>query len=516
MQPEPGPPELTEISQAEPATPPAAQTTLEFELDAADIPRLLRAPALATLRAGSTRTTAIHAVWHDTADNALASAGLALCQAGAAAARPGSWSLERLTPDSALEWLPATPAHVLAQAAAPDQLGQDLPGPLAHAAAFAGRQSSLPLAFPGGPGRLTILSGTLRGVALDQPASRMRLAGPTADIVALVPRLAEAVRLVPPHASLAAAALALARGRATPPRQTGAPKLPRGLDADAALACITGHLADVTLHWAVLVPAATTPEPVHQARVAVRRLRSALTVFRRAAAEHAGSTAWLDTLASTLRDLASRLGAARDWDVFLTETGASVLDAFPQDRRVAQLLAAATRRRAAAYADLATYFASRDWTRLSITLALLPTARPWNDAGLLSQPVQITATQALDRRLKHTLEPGSDLSGLTPPQLHDIRKQAKRLRYATEFFAPLFSDKAVRKYLPRLQDLQEVLGAVNDTDVAAGLMAQLAGGSDRAFAAGVVAGFGAARAARAAKRVQRSWERFIRADPFWD
>ena len=516
MPPEPARLPTLAISPAAPVPPPAFETTLEFELTEADLPRLLRAPVLTSLRAGPARNTQIHLIWHDTADDALAHRGLALSHTGSAPARAGAWRLERLTPASPLDWPPASLAPLLGQAATPDQLGETLPGPLAPVAAFAGRQRILPLILPDGPARLTVLSGTLRGVAHDQLACRLRLAGPTADIVALAHRLAETIRLTPPRASLAAAALALARGRAAPPRQTGAPKLPRGLDIDTALSGITAHLADVTLHWAALVPTAVTPEPVHQMRVAVRRLRSALTVFRRAAADEADACPWLDSLAATLRDLAARLGTARDWDVFLAETGASVHVAFPQDRRIAQLLAAAARRRTAAYAELATYFAGPDWARLALTLALLPTARPWNALTPLTQPVQPYAAHALDRRLKHVLQPGGDLAGLTPPQLHDIRKHAKRLRYATEFFAPLFPEKSVRKYLPRLEELQEVLGAVNDTDVAANLMAQLAGGADRAFAAGVVAGFGAARATRAAKRVQRSWERFTRADPFWD
>ena len=521
MQPDPALLEPADISLPEPVRAPEPETVLEFGVEETDLPRLLRFPALAAVRAGPARNTALHLIWHDTADDALALQGLALCHTGATASRPGTWVLERLNPMDALEWPPATPAPVLAQAASrdelgPDQLGHPLPGALAPAAALSGRQRIFALALPGGPGRLAILAGNLRGVALDQPVCRIQLAGPAADVVALARSLSEAVRLVPPRASLAAAALALARGRAAVPRQTGAPRLPRDLDADAALACITAHLADVILHWTAQIPAATTPEPVHQARVAVRRLRSALTAFRRAAADESGDCAWLDTLAGTLRHLAARLGTARDWDVFLTETGAAVRDAFPQDRRIAQLLAAAARRRTAAYADLTAYFASQDWTRLAITLALLPADRPWNATTRLTQPVQSYAAQALDRRLKHTLAPGTDLSAHSPSQLHDIRKHAKRLRYATEFFAPLFPEKAVRKYLPRLEELQEVLGAVNDTDVAAGLMAQLAGGTDRAFAAGVVAGFGAARAARAAKRVQRSWLRFTRADPFWD
>ncbi len=495
---------------------PATEITLEFELGSTLLDRLLRAPAVAARRDGSASTAACNLIWHDTADGALAQAGLALCQGGKA----GVWRLERLHPAAdATGWLPAHLAPVLEEAAAQDGLRTPLPGKLAPAAAFAGRLRQQRLHLPNGPGRLSVLCGTLRGVAEDQPSCRVMLSGAPADAAGLAATLAETLDLTVPRRSLAAQAMALARSRPSRPRHTGAPVLPPGVSATGALACITAHLSDVILHWADLVPQAATPEPVHQMRVAVRRLRSALTAFRHAARDDTGACPWLDELAAVLRTLAARLGVARDWDVFLSETGAEVVAAFPQDRRISQLIAAAGRKRLAAYADLAQYLGSQEWTHLSMRLALLPTLRPWDEAGdrhMLDGPAADYAVRALDRRLKHVLAPGNDLTGLAPSHLHDIRKQAKRLRYATEFFAPLFAEKHVRKYLPRLEALQAVLGAVNDTEVAAGLTAQLAGGADRAFAAGVVQGFGAARAGRAAGKVQRAWCRFTRASPFWD
>ncbi len=468
-------------------------------------------------RAGAIRTTAHHLVWHDTADGALAAHGVAICQAQSKSAL---WRLERLYPDSApgtaLQWLPASVPPVLAEAVAPELLGQDLPGPLAPASAFRGRLRTIPLDFGGIPGELSILTGELRGVAQDRPACRIRLAGPAASVAQVAHALAETLAVCPPRASLAAEALALARGQDVPPRHLGGPSLAPGISTGEAFTGVAAHLADVILHWGRLVPHATSPEPVHQMRVGVRRLRSGLAVFRRAAENEAGEPVALDRLAGALRDLARRLGVARDWDVFITETGAEVQTAFPAERRLDGLMAAAGRKRAAAYASLETYLASQDWTRLAMTLALLPTELTCLNSTTASEPARDYTARALGRRLKHVLRPGRDISHLPAPDLHNIRKQAKQLRYATEFFAPLFADKAVRKYLPKLAELQEALGAVNDLDVAASLTRQLEGGADRAFAAGVVQGFGAARAARASARVQRVWEKFYRATPFWD
>jgi CHAD domain-containing protein len=336
--------------------------------------------------------------------------------------------------------------------------------------------------------------------------------------------LAAETGLTVPRAGLAADAVAVAHGTDTAPRRLGAPDVPAGASVGESLRLLTAHLADVILYWAPIAPVGDAPEPVHQMRVAVRRLRSALSVFRRAVPD---DPTWLDDLAERLQSLATLLGGARDWDVFLAETGASVAEALPGDRRIAGMLAAAARKRLAAYQQVREFLAAPEngqdsWRRLALTLALLPTRRPWSlhnspaQAACLARPASDYAAGALDRRLKQLLSAGPSLEGLPHEQLHDIRKQAKRVRYAIEFFASLFPEKAVRKYLARMQDLQEEFGTLNDTAVAAGLVATLGGGADRAFAAGAVQGFGAARMLRAERRVQRTWARFYRQTPFWD
>ena len=491
------------------------EVTLMFELDPQDAPRLLRLPLLQARRTGGVRTSAIGYIWHDTADAAMAGRGLAVRQA---TGKAGAWQTERLTPGTALDWLPATCPPVLAESDSLQALGDVSAQGLVPTAAFAGKCRSTGLHLDCGPGRMEVLEGTMRGVARDQPACRVLLTGPLADVASLAVELGASVRLRVPRQSLAAAALALARGRAAAPHCTGAPVLTPGLATSDALAGIVAHLTAVILHWSDLVPQATTPEPVHQMRVAVRRLRSALSVFRRAAAGGQGGADWLFDLAAGLPAAAARLGVARGRVVCSGGRGAETQAVFPADKRIALLLAAAGRKRAAGYADLGTYMAGQDWNTLSLKLALLPTTRPWDqtgDAATLAGPARIYATHALNRRLKHLLASGADLSALSVPELHEQRKRAKRLRYATEFFAPFFAGKAARKYMAKLAVLQEVLGAVNDTETAANLMAQLAGGAERAFAAGVVHGFGAARGRQAAGRVQQAWHRFTRASPFW-
>ncbi|MGJ8488688.1 CHAD domain-containing protein, partial [Glaesserella parasuis] len=88
---------------------------------------------------------------------------------------------------------------------------------------------------------------------------------------------------------------------------------------------------------------APTAEAVHTLRVALRRLRAGLSILRRAAADG------LDPPRDGLREAASLLGKARDWDVLLEGDGAALRGLFPEDGRVTRLLGAAERQRRLAY-----------------------------------------------------------------------------------------------------------------------------------------------------------------------
>jgi CHAD domain-containing protein len=494
-----------------PPAPTPARPVLEFDVSANDLARLLRSPALIARRVGRPRTSRLRTVWHDTANGALQRQGLAMAEEG------GQWRLERLTPNGKADWLPAAPSPVLARAGSPGDLGCRIDSPLVPVAAFTGTLRSFALSPAPGGARLDVVEGDLRGVAHDEPACRVVLAGPAADMSRLAEALAAQATLRVPRSGLAAGAIALARGTAPAPRHLGTPHVPPGLTVDEALVLITAHLADVILHWSATAPLGVEVEPVHQMRVAVRRLRSALSVFRRAAPGSA-----IGNLTGQIKALAGLLGEARDWDVFLAETGAAVQLAFPQDRRISGLIAAAARRRAIAYQKLGAYLGSAEWHRLALSLALLPTTRPWAsnaaeapDTDMLTAPAASYAAQALQRAYKHMLAAGDDLSALPAEALHDVRKRAKKFRYSIEFFTPLFPAKAVRQFVDRLVDLQTALGTLNDGAVAAALMARLAGGADRAFAAGVVQGYVAALQMPAAESAWKAWRKLSKHETFW-
>ena len=500
---------------------PSAADALELRLHPDDVERLMRLPDLARLRAGRARNAAVELVWHDTPDGALAAEGLSLCERKAG--RGTVWQMHRLRGSGAATWPPGTPPPLVAATDRLADLGQKLPSPLLPLAACTGVLRSLPLGAAAGGMTVTLLQGTLRAVAAEQPVCRVMLGGPAAEIEALALALTQHVRLMVPDAALAAEACRTA-GRTVAATAIGAPDVPANVSVADAFAVLAGHLTGVILHWA---PAAgtTAAEPVHQIRVAVRRLRSAMALFRRAIGDEVAASVKHD-----LKALQLVLGPARDWDVFTAGTGRAVAAALPDDQPLARLLAAAERRRQDAYADLRGFLDSAAFRRLAIRLACLAAFRPWDghpppEAGTeeaekrattLAAPLAEFAGRALSRRLDRVLAPGDDLSLLSAAELHALRIQGKHLRYAAEFFAPLHPARETRRFLRRIATLQDRLGHLNDNTVAASLMAELGATSGgRGYAVGVVRGFVAAGQRGARTQMERSWHKFRKTAPFW-
>jgi triphosphatase len=482
---------------------------LELGLDPDDAAKLTRLPLLAPLKSGRMRSRAVRIVWHDSPDRALAQQGLALAEQ-----RP-LWRLERLHP-GASRWPPGAPAPVLATGRAAAALGHTVPDLLVPLAAFEGRATALALATEQGSVGMTLLNGAVRAFTGEHRISRVRLEGAAEAVQPLAIALTGELRLAPPRASLAGEAFAVASGIATPPRREGAPELPAGLSTAEAFAHVVGHLCDVMVYFAPKAVEGTDgPEPVHQMRVAVRRLRSAIKVF-----DHAVSCPSVAAVDADLKALAEKLAPTRDWDVFVTETAAAVAAALPAEPRLERLLAAAERRRRTCHGELRSFLASVDFRRIGIELACL--AGGSNRPAVVDDPepielavsLQEFGTRVLGKRRKKLVQVDGDLAGLEPPALHRIRLRAKRLRYAAEIFAPLYPGKATHRFIRGLSRLQDRLGALNDAAVAATMLAELAG--NHAFATGLVLGFVGARNSDIRERIDQGWLKLRRLKPFWE
>ncbi len=413
-------------------------------------------------------------------------------------------------PPPGLPWLPGQATQP--QAPLPAGWRDATPLPLA---AFSGRRSLLHL--PGDPPlELALLRGQLRAVAAESATARLSLGGPPGAVLALARRLATDLPLLP-GPDLAEAGRALAQQDAPRPRRRGAPLLEANASVEAAVVGVIGHLLEVMLHQATLCLPGRGPEGVHQMRVALRRLRSALRNFRPAIG--CPAVAGFDR---ELAALARKLGPARDWDVFLAGLGASLASALPGDRRCAQLLKAAAARRAAGYQSLRAELDSAGFRHLVLDGLALAVLRPWRaeatPAALLEEPVAGFGARLLDKRWRRLCRQGEAAETLDAAALHDLRLGCKRLRYAAELFAPLWPGKPARRFLRRLAAAQEALGEANDLAVARGLVAGLLSGTPAAgpWAVGVAEGLVLGRAGGTRALALKSWEKLRDARPFWD
>jgi triphosphatase len=219
----------------------------------------------------------------------------------------------------------------------------------------------------------------------------------------------------------------------------------------------------------------TDPESVHQARVALRRLLSAFTVFGRAIPK----PAW-DDLKREVKWIGGVLGSARDWEVLATQTltlvPAEVLPPLPR----AALVAALERRirnargRARAALDASRYAALQLQLARFVECSIWRTVLTEEQLFGLAAPIVPFAAAELSRRHQHVTRVEGELTAVSDDERHAVRIAAKKLRYAAEFFGPLFSPKRGEIYVRSLRKLQDVLGVLNDLSVAADRLAQLA------------------------------------------
>jgi CHAD domain-containing protein len=274
-----------------------------------------------------------------------------------------------------------------------------------------------------------------------------------------------------------------------------------------------GHLGLTMLAQREGALAATRPEPVHQMRVSLRRLRAILRLFR----DCTGAPALL-RLEAELKALAGRLGPARDWDVFLAGIGAEVVAAVGDDAQLAAVMREARAAREEAYAALRAALEEPEFRLLALDLAEAA-ARPetWRAAApAAATPLGGFGAALLDRRWRKLKKRGRRMEALDLAAFHALRIEAKRLRYAAELFAPLWPGKASRRFLRRLAALQDAMGMANDAEVARGLVAGLRSARPgRSWAGGLFDGWCLARVAAARQASREAWTEVEDARPFW-
>lgn len=271
---------------------------------------------------------------------------------------------------------------------------------------------------------------------------------------------------------------ALVRGDRSIASKAEPPALERSMSTSQVFRAITGSCLR---HFRLNEPqlARAEPEVLHQARVALRRLRSALTLFKPMIAD-----AQLEAMRPRLHAVSQQLGSTRDLDVFISGVLEREVEDTGYDTTLEALVAAAERRREQAYADLDRTLASEAFRDLMLEFAGWLACGPWSvsdDAAVSARREEMilpTSTVILDRRWRTVRRKGKRLTKLSAEQRHRVRIATKTLRYAMDFLAPLFGRteqaSARRKTMTALTDLQEALGQLNDITAGEKLNRELA------------------------------------------
>jgi CHAD domain-containing protein len=297
----------------------------------------------------------------------------------------------------------------------------------------------------------------------------------------------------------------MARALHTPVRLTG------DLSPDTALRrIVAGCRADLARYRATVLKS-NRPVGIHQTRVALRRLRAAIGLFRNAVDDPA-----LRALSAEAGWLAGECGPARDLHVFLTETAPDAPD-------VVKRIGGRLKREHTARARTAlsgARFATFDHALAAFIESAPTTPAPPSAGGRLDA----FAATALEARHNKVLRRGHKIASLDSEGRHRVRIAGKKLRYAATFLLPAFrrrgfDSQGAAAYIEATARLQNALGALNDRAVArkviddltvAARPAELVDRPLHALAKRLSAG-----GKRRERRLERAWKAFRKAEPFW-
>ena len=203
-------------------------------------------------------------------------------------------------------------------------------------------------------------------------------------------------------------------------------------------------------------------EYVHQARVALRRLRTALRLFAEALPD-----GFADRWSNAWRDMAQELGNARNWDVFCSEQLPLLDQDLGDHPELLALRCFAVQRRLAAHDSARVCISSKTYS-----LNIISFCESLMNLKDSQDPIRSYATKALRRRHKRFIQGAQLAHTLDAEARHEVRLDLKKLRYTLDFFESLYPKKRVQTFSRALTGTQALLGHMNDLVTAEALMAE--------------------------------------------
>jgi len=292
---------------------------------------------------------------------------------------------------------------------------------------------------------------------------------------------------------------------AVQPEPTGRPA------EDSAGAVVLAYLREQVDAIVAIDPKVRRDEPdaVHQLRVAARRARSTLQSFRRILDRER-----TEPVVAELRWLGTVLTAAREAEAQrerlcgqLRSLPAELLPGSVTNRVDSHLFREYSQAREAVLGELR---GKRYLALLDALQRLLDDPPLAGEAGKPAAKVLPRLAGRAQRRVRRAFARCQEAGTGRDAALHEMRKAAKRARYAVEAVRPV-AGKPARRSAKRLKAVQRVLGHHQDTVVSRTLVRDLGlrahGEGDNAFGYGVLLGRDLAFAERLREELPDLWRR---------
>ncbi|MCJ2070425.1 CHAD domain-containing protein [Methylobacterium sp. J-030] len=335
---------------------------------------------------------------------------------------------------------------------------------------------------------VTLDEGRVESPAGDAPLCEIELElkdGDPAELFQLAMALAETVPLRLSVHAKSAVGFGLIDGSSRSVVKAAAIELPEDASAGevfrrVARAC----LRHMRLNETAFLEGGQPPEALHQIRVSLRRLRSALSLFAPMLEGDLRAAGFADEI----KRVTEPFGHARNLDVFLGTTLPDLAVERPDAAGLEGLRERAESERERAYDGVLAILQNPQWRSLIIDFAGWVETGAWITQPAAAEDGKDFAARVLDKARGRLKKRGRGLKHLDPHTRHRARIAAKKLRYGAEFFSGLYhKEKAQRrqaKFGDALSDLQDHLGALNDLETARSMTESLSGppmpGSDEA------------------------------------
>jgi len=285
------------------------------------------------------------------------------------------------------------------------------------------------------------------------------------------------------------------------------PSVDKRMDGPQVFRAVVGAcLAQILPNASEVAAGSPEPEHVHQLRVGIRRLRTALREMNSFAPPI--DPAWEPVLVETFR----ALGRQRDREHLqkvvqpqIEAAGGPSVE-WPEPAEPEADAAAAVRNQAFQRVLMGLIAASLPPEEPPAEAADVPT--PAQHAGPARKPLR----KRLDKLHRQVAREGQHFETLEPEAQHRVRKRLKRLRYLAEFVAPIFGEARAGRYLDELRPAQDALGMHNDSAMAISAYREVADHDGRAWFA---VGWLSASRTESALECKAALDKVVRARRFW-